>query len=143
MTSSVFPDVNVWLALAYPGHVHHGAAAEWFHSLRGDELFIFCRHTQMGLFRILTTEAAMGPDVRTQRQCWELYERWTSAGKAVLLPDPDGLEEAFEARTSADSPLPKTWADAYLAAFAECGNCTLVTFDRALAARAQGSILLA
>jgi predicted nucleic acid-binding protein len=32
--------------------------------------------------------------------------------------------------------------NAYLAAFAECAGLTLVTFDRALAARTKGSILL-
>jgi predicted nucleic acid-binding protein len=34
------------------------------------------------------------------------------------------------------------WADAYLAAFAEAGNLTLVTMDRALAAKVKGAVLL-
>ncbi len=143
MTSSVFPDINVWLALSYPNHSHHEAAKEWLQSLDGDAVFVFCRHTQLGLFRILTTAAALGPDVLTQRQCWEVYDRWVEVGKAILAPDPAGLDGGLRQRTVADSPSPKTWADAYLAAFAETGNHTLVTFDKALAGRCKGAVLLA
>jgi predicted nucleic acid-binding protein len=32
--------------------------------------------------------------------------------------------------------------DAYLAAFAEAANLTLVTFDRALAGKVEGAVLL-
>jgi predicted nucleic acid-binding protein len=37
---------------------------------------------------------------------------------------------------------PKIWADSYLAAFAVAGNLTLVTMDRALAAKVKGAVLL-
>jgi len=36
----------------------------------------------------------------------------------------------------------RTSGDAYLAAFAEAAKVTLVTFDRALASKVKGSILL-
>ena len=29
-TTSFFPDINVWVALTYEGHVHHATAAAWF-----------------------------------------------------------------------------------------------------------------
>jgi hypothetical protein len=32
---------------------------------RDDEQFLFCRFTQLGLLRLLTTESVMGKDVRT------------------------------------------------------------------------------
>jgi hypothetical protein len=35
-TTSLFPDINVWVALTYEGHVHHAAAAAWFAELRND-----------------------------------------------------------------------------------------------------------
>jgi hypothetical protein len=142
MTSSIFPDVNVWLALCYPVHVHNDVATGWFASLDESAEFVFCRQTQMGLFRLMTTEAVLGRDVMTQRQCWAIYDRWIEGGKAILLGEPVGLGAAMRLRTSGDSPSPKTWADAYLAAFAEAAHLTLVTFDRALAQRARGSVLL-
>ena len=141
MTSSIFPDVNWWLALSYPGHAHHDAAAGWFAAQDEAATFVFCRQTQLGFFRIMTT-AAMGKDVRTQRECWALYDRWIHAGKAVLAAEPSGLDAGLRLRSSSEFPAPKTWMDAYLAAFAEAGNLTLVTFDRALAGRVKGALLL-
>jgi len=142
MTSSIFPDVNVWLALNHQIHVHHEAAMRWFTALDEIAVLVFCRQTQMGLFRLMTTEAVLGRDVITQRQCWAIYDRWIEGGKAILLAEPAGLGAGMRPRTSADSPSPKTWADAYLAAFAEAAHLTLATFDRALAAKARESILL-
>jgi hypothetical protein len=142
MTSSSFLDVNVWLALHHQIHAHHEAAKRWFESLEDEATLVFCRQTQMGLFRLLTTEAVLGDEVLTQRQCWALYDRWIENGKAILIQEPTGLEIALRQRASTDSPSPKTWADAYLAAFAETAGLTLVTFDRALAAKAKDAILL-
>jgi predicted nucleic acid-binding protein len=39
-------------------------------------------------------------------------------------------------------PAPKTWMDAYLAAFAEAAELTLVTLDKSLAAKNKGAVLL-
>ena len=143
MTLLIFPDVNLWLALNHRIHGHHAAAVRWFGDLDEETVFAFCRQTQMALLRLLTNPAAMGEDVFTQRQAWALYHQWTEPGKAVLLDEPPGLDESFYRRTQADTPSTKVWADAYLAAFAEAGGLTLVTFDRALAGRAKGSLLLA
>lgn len=78
----------------------------------------------------------------TQAQCWSIYDRWIDSGVAIMAPESTDLESRMRAQTSARCVSPKTWADAYLAAFAEAGNLTLVTFDRALAAKAPGAILL-
>jgi uncharacterized protein len=142
MTSSVFPDINVWLALSYPAHKHHADSREWYSRLPVDTVFVLCRHTQLGWFRLMTTEAVMGATVRTQRQCWEIYRSWIDAGKARLAPDPVGLDKEFQTRASAGTASPKQWADAYLAAFAQCAGLVLVTFDRALAAQASASVML-
>jgi toxin-antitoxin system PIN domain toxin len=142
MTSLVFPDVNVWLAMSHPAHMHHETALRWFHALDQDAVLVFCRHTQLGLFRLLTSEAVLRQDVRTQRQCWDLYDRWVEPGKAVVAIEPPEIEDELRNRTSSDSPNPKEWADAFLAAFAETAQLTLVTFDRALAGKAKGAVLL-
>jgi toxin-antitoxin system PIN domain toxin len=143
MTSSIFPDVNVWLALNHQIHVHHTATMRWFAAQDETVGFVFCRQTQMGFFRLMTTEAVLGREVITQRQCWAIYDRWIVGGKAILAGEPPGIEDALRLRTSADSPSPKAWADAYLAAFAEAANLTLVTFDQALAGKVKGAVLLA
>jgi toxin-antitoxin system PIN domain toxin len=142
MTSSIFPDVNVWLAINHRIHSYHESAMYWFASQDESATFVFCRQTQMGFFRLMTTEAVLGQDVLTQRQCWAIYDRWIDGGKAILAEEPVSLNAALRQRTSLDSPSPKTWMDAYLAAFAEAANLTLVTFDRALAGKVKGAVLL-
>ena len=69
-------------------------------------------------------------------------EKWISEGNARLASEPAGAGPIFEQRTTADHLSPKTWTDAYLAAFAESGKLTLVTFDRALAGKVEGAVLL-
>ncbi len=142
MSSLLLPDVNVWVALHHQIHEHHGAALEWFEALDAESVLVFCRQTQIGLFRLLTTEAVMGDEALTQRRCWTLYRQWIAGDKAKLLSEPAGLSQAFEQRTTTDQASPKAWMDAYLAAFASTGNFTLVTLDRALAAKVEGAVLL-
>jgi toxin-antitoxin system PIN domain toxin len=142
MSSQLLPDVNVWVALHHQIHDHHELALAWFESLDAQSTLVFCRRTQMGFFRLLTTQAVMGDETMTQRRCWALYRKWIADGKAVLRTEPAGLEQVFQSRTMADTPSPKEWNDAYLAAFAETLRLKLVTFDKALAGKAKGSVLL-
>ena len=142
MTSSLLPDVNVWVALHHQRHHHHLTTLDWFKGLHEQRLLVFCRQTQLGLFRLLTTAAVMGDETITQHQCWTIYRKWIVGGRAVQQPEPAGIDSAFRARTLATEPAPKTWMDAYLAAFAETARLTLVTFDKALAAKAKDAILL-
>lgn len=142
MNSLLLPDVNVWVALHHQVHVHHQSANDWFESLDVRSELVFCRQTQMGFFRLLTTESVMGDEALTQKQCWALYGRWLRGGKALFRVEPAVMDEVFQSRTMNDRCSPKEWMDAYLAAFAEAGGLTLVTFDRALAAKSAGAVLL-
>ncbi len=142
MTSSVFLDVNVWLALSTPDHQHFQAAWNWYMALPADCVPTFCRFTQFGLLRLLTTRSVMGPGTLTQEQAWQAYDRWIESAGAELADEPEGLELVFRSLSGAQQASPKEWADAYLAAFAEAAKLTLVTLDRALAAKAKGAVLL-
>jgi len=142
MNLQLLPDVNVWVALHHQLHEHHESALAWFDALDTEYALVFCRQTQMGFFRLLTTDAVMGDEVLTQRECWALYRQWISDGKASLENEPATVSQVFEQRTMADASSPKEWMDAYLAAFAETAGVQLVTFDRALAAKVKGAVLL-
>jgi hypothetical protein len=139
MILSAFPDVNVWLALSYPPHIHHETALRWYDSLVPFRPLVFCRHTQLSLFRLLSTEAVLKHDVLSQHDCWAAYDRWIETGSAVFLKEPADLESAMRAKSGTKFASPKTWADAYLAGFAEAAQLTLVTFDRALAGKLKGA----
>src|SRR6516165_11396100 len=143
MTFWLLPDVNVWVALHHQRHQHHPATLEWFNGLAERRVLVFCRQTQLGMFRLLTMAATMGNETLTQQQCWAIYHKWMAGGRAAMQPEPEGIDNAFRARTQLLEPAPKTWTDAYLAAFAETAGLTLVTFDKALARKAKGAVLLA
>src|SRR5579872_3929708 len=132
MKSSLFPDVNVWLALTHSLHAHHGIAAEWFQSMADTGVF-FCRFTQLGLLRLLTSEAVMGAEVMNQRDAWKAYRRWYEDGRIEFHREPESsaFETLFQQFSIRPQASPKLWADAYLAAFAKAAGLTLVTFDRA------------
>ncbi len=139
--SFLFPDVNVWLALTYERHVHHGPAKHWFESLDDDARLFFCRVTQLGLLRLLTTEAVMGThEVMSQAAAWQAYDRWLRDDRVSFLVEPPALEEAFRAMSRMRRPAPKDWADSYLAAFALVSDLTLVTFDQTLHRKAPQAV---
>ncbi len=142
MTSSVFPDINVWLALTSSGHFQHSQARRWFEALDESSEIFFCRHSQMGLLRLLTTASVMGAEVKTQRQAWRLYDAYIESGSAKLAKEPEALEEVFRAHSRLSSASPKDWGDSYLVAFSQTAGLRLVTFDRSLASRVRGALLL-
>src|SRR4029450_9824149 len=139
-TTSLFPDINVWVALTYEGHAHHANAAEWFAMLSRDATFVFCRFTQLGLLRLLTAKSVMSDEVMTQPQAWAAYDRWLKDPRVEFADEPPGIETRFRARTRLRQPATKDWADSYLAAFATVGRLTLVTFDRGLRSRTKSAI---
>jgi uncharacterized protein len=141
MTPLVFPDINVWLALAASAHFHHTLARRWYESLE-DQQLVFCRFTQLGLLRLLTTKAVMAAETLTQRQAWHVYDLFLKEGGAQFLSEPRTLENTFRQLSRQPSASPKDWADSYLAAFALESGATLVTFDKALAAKGKGAIIL-
>lgn len=142
MSSLLFPDVNVWVALISDRHRHHATAKLWYETVPLSATLVFCRQTQLELFRILTTAAVMEQEVLTQRGCWQVFDRWIATGQVAWADEPRDLEMRLRALTGDASVSPKAWMDAYLAAFAESGKLTLVTFDHALAAKAKGAVLL-
>jgi uncharacterized protein len=140
---SYFPDLNVWVALTYGAHQHHGIAARWFNGLRSDTAG-FCRVTQLGFLRLLTHPQVMGDEVRTQADAWKAYDLLAADARVVFYSelDPDAIEAGFRTLTAISRPASQQWPDAYLAAFARSESLVLVTFDRALSKLAQPDVLL-
>ena len=74
----------------------------------------------------------MQTEVKSLKEAWNLYD--------VLIKDPRisetdhwEVERIFRRMTSTNQVSLKQWSDAYLAAFAEVADLTLVTFNSALA----------
>ena len=142
MTSLIFPDLNVWMALSLRSHDHHAIAWAWYKTLHRQEELAFCRMSQLGLLRLLTTEAVAREETLTQIQAWAVYDGWVKKGGATYLEEPFGIETEFRFYAQRPTPSPKEWGDSYLVAIAAAASLPLVTFDKGLSQRYARSILL-
>lgn len=140
--SFLFPDLNVWIALTYSKHVHYEIARRWFVALPNDAHLCFCRFTQIGFLRLVTTAAVMGDEVLDQAAAWNLYDDWLNQGGASCVDEPSAAERVLRSLTRSNNIAPKDWADAYLAAFAIASEMQLVTFDRAFQGRLDNLLIL-
>jgi len=130
------PDVNIWLALALSGHSHHRAARIWLDEQEAQDSIFFCRATQQGLVRLLTTTevlACYGIPPLTNREAWAVVERFMEDDRIAFANEPGGVEDVWKGLAIRDTNAPKLWMDAWLAAFARCAGFQMVTTDKAFA----------
>ena len=140
--SSCFPDTNVWLALLLADHIHRPQAVNWWNEDESESI-VFCRLTQIGVLRLLTTAPAMNGRPLSMNQAWNAYDRLFADPRVVFLSEPVALDREFRSKSSGRTSSPKLWTDAWLSAFASTAGLTLVTFDKTLAGRTLGAHLLA
>jgi len=141
MNSLSFPDMNVWLAMAAPEHVHSGLARRWWEKETGT--IAFSRLTQLGLLRLMTTAAVMDGGPLTIVEAWRVYDRFFEDDRVVFVSEPPEVEKRFREKATGRTVSPKVWADAWLLAFAQAAGGVLVTFDRALGPRGANCLLSA
>ena len=139
MASLSFTDVNVWLALATPEHVHSAIARDWWEQETG--MIAFSRLSQLGLLRLMTTAAAMDGKPLTIAEAWRVYDRFYEDDRVVFATEPPEIERRFREKAAGKIPSPKLWADAWLLAFAQASDGMLVTFDKALGLRGARCLL--
>jgi toxin-antitoxin system PIN domain toxin len=117
------------MALAVERHEFHQIAVAWWEQDESAAIG-FCRLTQIGLLRLLTSAAVMKDNVLTNRQAWQVYEQFRRDIRVAFFPEPPTLEDLFQTHATIHQPAPKLWGDAYLAAHAAATGAVLVTFDR-------------
>ncbi|HUX13640.1 MAG TPA: TA system VapC family ribonuclease toxin [Spirochaetia bacterium] len=120
-------DVNFLVALAWPNHVHHAAAATWFtaHSGAG---WASCAITEMGFVRVSSNPAIVDEAVKPSDAIALLaqlvavgdHQFWTSEVALTMEPQGFGLLIVGHRQVT----------DAYLLALAARHNGLLVTFDQ-------------
>ncbi len=128
------PDLNIWLALSLAHHHHHALAMGWLDGAEEAVSIAFCRATQQGLLRLLTTDALFGPlglSALRNTEAWNVQETWLSDGRICFAQEPARLHEHWRHFAAVPSRSPKLWMDAYLAAFAVAGGYRLITTDKA------------
>ena len=125
-------DINVWLALSLSGHRHHKTALDWFDKLTQPASAAFCRATQQGVLRLLTSETvwkSVGKTPLTNREALELYDQLLGDDRVCFFAEPVGVELQWRNLAALYTASPKVWMDASLAAMALAEGLTLVTFD--------------
>ena len=135
MGSLILCDVNVWLAFVLTTHGHHRAVKSWFDKLGDGESLLFCRSTQQGFLRLLTTEGLLrkyGHPPLNNTDAVNLYRKIMADDRVTFeAAEPPGTEALWFQLAARNTASPKLWMDAYLAAFAMAGGHSLATFDQA------------
>ena len=131
MSASLY-DSNLWMALTFSAHPHHGRAVETFASATAESPACFCRATQQSFLRLATTPAllrAYRADGFTNRDAVDLHAALIRQPGIRVLSEPQELETVWHQLAALPSASPKVWMDAYLAAFAIGHAAEFVTLD--------------
>lgn len=122
-------DVNVWLALAAPSHVHHDAARAYWMQPSLPRLW-FNRITMLGLVRLLCEPKVMGEARLSPARALDVYEHFEALPEVAFMDEPAGCGLAFAAALRAtELRAARLLTDLYLACFAQAAQLRLVTFD--------------
>jgi len=89
----LLPDVNVWLALVFDAHVHHGSALAWIDGI-SDTFACFCRLTQQGVLRMANNPRAFPNDAVASTAAWQLYDLTRSDPRVAFVDEPAEMEAA-------------------------------------------------
>lgn len=134
-------DVNVLVALAWPNHVHHGTAHEWFRR-RGPEPWATTPVTESGFVRVSSNRAAL-PTAVAPVEALELLGRMRLVPGHRFLPDDVELVIGTGAAGMVDRERVVTHGlvtDAHLLALARHHGARLATLDRGVAALAAPDV---
>lgn len=123
-------DSNVFLAIAVGQHAHHALASAWFGALAEADTALFCRATRISFLRLLTQKIAPDYVPLTKREAWNALDQLMEDDAAGFAAEPEGLDRVWRHLAEIDTPSPKVWMDAYLAAFAIAAGMRLVTLDK-------------
>lgn len=77
-------DINLLLALAWPNHVHHEKAQEWFSSF--GQPWATCPATQFGFIRVSSNKKAI-PEAKSPGEAQSLLQQITGHVHHVFWPD--------------------------------------------------------
>jgi hypothetical protein len=128
-TAADLPDLNVWLALSWPGHSHHRQAVHYWEQQAADQV-LFCTVTALGLVRMVSQPKLMGVAVKNAAEASALlHALCQQPGVQLAEPEHNGWEVFHQLLQSAELPA-RLCTDAHLAALAIANGWRLVSFDR-------------
>lgn len=125
-------DANLWVALAFAAHPHHGIASRHFKARDSAQPAAFCRVTQQAFLRLVSTPVIQrtydSPPI-TNAAAWSKCRDLLALPQILWLDEPEGFSNLWQSLACLSSASPKVWTDAYLAAFAIGHDMDFVTLD--------------
>jgi toxin-antitoxin system PIN domain toxin len=125
-------DANLWVALAFAAHPHHGIASRHFKARDSAQPAAFCRATQQAFLRLVSTPLIQrtyeSPAV-TNAAAWATCQDLLALPQILWLDEPEVFLEVWQSLAALPTASPKVWMDAYLAAFAIGHAVEFVTLD--------------
>src|ERR1700676_90069 len=88
------PDVNVWIAMYSPGHVHHSIALNWFDQSGASDI-VFCRVTQMGFLRLVTNRHVMGVNALGPPGAWGAVDEMLKNARIFFAKEPPAMGSVY------------------------------------------------
>ena len=128
---SALLDVNVLVALAWPNHIHHRAAASWFLQ-EHPQGWATCPLTESGFVRVSSNRRVI-PDARAPSEAIELLRRLRQQRGHGFWVDDIAISDCSEVDTTRLSGYRQV-TDAHLVALAIRRGGRLVTFDQTIEA---------
>lgn len=132
-------DVNVLVALAWPQHVHHGAAQSWFATL-GNGRWSTSPVTESGFVRV-SSNARVIPDARTPAEAAAFITALRAFGHWEFWADSVEVSQCLEGVMGY-----RQVTDAHLLQLAHEHDGSVATFDAGLVrlaeARGQSALLI-
>lgn len=119
-------DANLLIALAWPQHVHHGTAHDWFSKV-GRRAWATCPLTQLAFIRISSNPRII-PHAVAPREALEMLQRIIAVPGHEFWPDEVAPVEAATFASPAFVGHRQV-TDAYLLALAQHRDARLATLD--------------
>ena len=127
-------DVNLLISMAWPNHVHHRAAQQWFRT-RPPEFWATTPVTESGFVRVSSNRSAI-PTAVTPSEALTLLSRIRQVSNHVFLPDDIEYVIGKEYLPAERVVTHRLVTDAHLLALARRHGARLVTLDRGVATMA-------
>ena len=128
MATIDLPDVNVWIALSAPDHVHRARADRYWREEAAPKL-AFSAVTMLGLVRVCSNAPIFAGVPLKPRSAWALLQSWMGLEQIVFLSETGDCRKALDRMVTAGSVSRRTWTAAYLAAHAVASGLRIVSFD--------------
>ena len=126
-------DTNIWIASVFKLHPFHRAAQQKLEQATPASPAVFCRSTEQSFLRLITNNKILKfyeVESLTNRVAILQLHKLLAMSQVRFQDEPAGTTAMWHSIAALNTPSPRVWMDAYLAAFAISGGLQLLTTDK-------------